>query len=93
MCIRDRLDVNGEQHISNMSDPEIPAALAPVVKGIASLNDFKPAPMYKSARQYTVGGCGDATFPTEPGTDCYFITPQDTETIYNLNPPVSYTHL
>jgi hypothetical protein len=81
-----QLDVNGEQHISNMSDPEIPAALAPVVKGIASLNDFKPAPMYKSARQYTVGGCGDATFPTEPGTDCYFITPQDTETIYNLNP-------
>jgi hypothetical protein len=68
-----QLDVNGEQHISNMSDPEIPAALAPVVKGIASLNDFKPAPMYKSARQYTVGGCGDATFPTEPGTDCYFI--------------------
>ena len=81
-----QLDVNGEQHISNISDPQIPAALAPVVKGIASLNDFKPHAMYKSKTQYTVAGCSDATFPTEPGTDCYFMTPQDTETIYNLNP-------
>ncbi|MGB0050159.1 MAG: Ig-like domain repeat protein, partial [Terriglobales bacterium] len=81
-----QLEVNGEQHISNMSDPQIPGALAPVVKGIVSLNDFKPHPMYKAKTQYTVAGCGDATFPTEPGTDCYFITPQDTETIYDLNP-------
>jgi len=34
--------VNGEQHISNDRDPSIPAALAPVVTGIASLNDFFP---------------------------------------------------
>ncbi|MGB0117729.1 MAG: Ig-like domain repeat protein, partial [Terriglobales bacterium] len=81
-----QLEVNGEQHISNMSDPQIPEALAPVVKGIVSLNDFKPHPMYRSKTQYTVAGCADTTFPTEPGTDCYFITPQDTETIYDLNP-------
>src|SRR5580700_8418415 len=31
------LEVNGEQHISNMGDPMIPAALAPVMKGIFSL--------------------------------------------------------
>jgi subtilase family serine protease len=34
--------VNGEEHISNDRDPSIPAALAPVVKGIASLNNFFP---------------------------------------------------
>ena len=30
-----------------MSDPQIPVALAPVVKGIASLSDFKPQPMHE----------------------------------------------
>lgn len=34
--------VNGESHIANSSDPQIPAALAPVVAGVASLNDFHP---------------------------------------------------
>ena len=82
-----QLEVNGEQHIANMSDPQIPMALAPVVKGIASLNDFKPHPMYKVATpDYTFAGCAaTADFPTEPGT-CYAMTPQDDQTIYNLNP-------
>ena len=38
-----QLDVNGELHIANISDPRIPAALAPVVKGIASLQRFQAA--------------------------------------------------
>ncbi|MGD0120024.1 MAG: protease pro-enzyme activation domain-containing protein, partial [Candidatus Binatus sp.] len=29
-----RLDVNGKMHIANMSDPQIPAALAPAVVGV-----------------------------------------------------------
>lgn len=40
------LDVNGEKHIANMSDPQIPAALAPVVVGIKSLNNFFPRPLH-----------------------------------------------
>ena len=32
----------GERHISNIRDPEIPAALAPTIQGIASLHDFFP---------------------------------------------------
>ena len=40
-----QLSVNGETHIANMSDPQIPAALAPAVKGIVSLNDFRPSKM------------------------------------------------
>ena len=35
-----RYAVQGEQHFANASDPAIPAALAPVVAGIASLNNF-----------------------------------------------------
>ena len=41
------LDVDGEQHFANMSDPQIPAALAPAVVGVVSLHDFKPHPMYE----------------------------------------------
>lgn len=39
------LDVRGVRHIANMGDPQIPAAFAPAVAGIVSLNDFKPHPM------------------------------------------------
>jgi len=38
-------DVRGVRHIANISDPQIPAALAPAVAGIVSLNDFKPHPI------------------------------------------------
>jgi len=35
-----RYEVHGQQHFANASDPEIPAALAPLVAGVASLNNF-----------------------------------------------------
>jgi hypothetical protein len=35
-----KFSVNGEEHIANVSEPAIPAALAPVVKGVAALNTF-----------------------------------------------------
>ena len=39
-----------------------------------------------SASQYTFAGCATTTaHPTEPGT-CYAMTPEDNQTIYNLNP-------
>jgi hypothetical protein len=37
-----KLDVNGVGHFANMSDPQIPAALAPTIVGIVSLHDFRP---------------------------------------------------
>ena len=39
------LDVKGVRHIANMSDPQVPATLAPAVVGVVSLNDFKPHPV------------------------------------------------
>ncbi len=40
------LSVNGVSHIANMQEPSIPSALAGVVLGPASLNDFRPQPMH-----------------------------------------------
>jgi hypothetical protein len=71
------LDVNGEKHIANMSDPRIPAALVPAVVGVVSLNDFRPHPMYVPRAEYTVStGTGEK----------YLVVPGDLATIYNLNP-------
>ncbi len=80
------LEVKGEKHLANASDPQIPAALAPVIRGIFSLHDFRPHAMHKSVSQYTFSGCAaSSSHPTEPGT-CYELTPQDNQTIYNLTP-------
>src|SRR3979490_1827817 len=38
-------DVRGEEHFANVNDPEIPAALSPVVRGVVSLHNFHPKPM------------------------------------------------
>ncbi len=39
-----RYQVNGETHLANATDPSVPAALAPVIAGLAPLNDFHPQP-------------------------------------------------
>ena len=71
------LEVNGEKHIANMSDPRIPVALAPAVAGIVSLHDFRPHPLYKMHKQ-------DALFTQANGD--FSVVPADLATIYNLNP-------
>jgi len=72
-----KLQVDGVDHIANMSDPRIPAALAPAVAGVVSLHDFKPHPMYRWHADYTFSGCAG---------NCYVVAPADLATIYNLNP-------
>ncbi|HVJ55969.1 MAG TPA: S53 family serine peptidase [Aliidongia sp.] len=39
------LNVDGEKHIANMSNPKVPAALRAVLAGPVGLNDFKPRAM------------------------------------------------
>ena len=68
------LDVEGESHIANMSDPKIPAALAPAIIGIVSLNDFKPQMMFHRKVDYTIAG------------GLFAVVPADLATIYNFNP-------
>jgi len=75
------LEVHGERHVSNVSDPRIPAALAPVVEGIVSLHDFRPRAMYhlRTAR-------ANFTFTDSLGGTNYAVVPADLATIYNLAP-------
>ena len=46
--------VDGVNHISNVTDPQIPAALAPVIAGISPLNDFRPKPMHTTPQARTL---------------------------------------
>lgn len=39
------LNVRGEEHIGNLTEPQVPAALAPVIAGFRSLNNFFPKPL------------------------------------------------
>lgn len=80
-----RYDVNGEQHIANSSDPMIPAALAPVIAGVVSLNDFLPKPLLakpKPSFSFPCTGCPDGF----NGVEQYDISPGDLATIYNVSP-------
>jgi subtilase family serine protease len=72
-----KLNANGVKHIANMSDPKIPAALAPAVAGVVSLHDFAPHTMYQPKANYTISS-GGSTY--------YAVVPADLATIYNLNP-------
>jgi subtilase family serine protease len=71
------LSVNGKAHIANVSNPEIPAALAPAVLGVVSINDFHPNPAFRPRAQYTF---------TQDGSTYFAVVPGDLHTIYNFNP-------
>src|SRR5260370_1560036 len=75
------LNVKGEKHVGNISDPRIPAALAPVVAGIVSLHDFRPHAMHHLHRPRP-----QFTFPDPSGGTAYALVPADLAKIYNLNP-------
>ena len=47
------LEVKGEAHIGNMSDPQIPAALAPAVVGVKALHNFFAKPLHHLGGQVT----------------------------------------
>ncbi len=72
-----RFAVNGVTHIANASDPTVPMALAGIVRGIVSLNDFRPHPQYRSRPAYTF---------TSNGSTTQAVVPADLATIYDLNP-------
>ncbi len=52
------VEVNGEQHVANVSDPMIPVALAPAIRGIVSLNDFRPHTLHTALTQSHVDARG-----------------------------------
>ncbi|MGA3195524.1 MAG: S53 family peptidase [Terriglobales bacterium] len=81
---------NGEKHIANMRDPQIPAALAPAIEGIASLHDFAPR---SHALQLGPVSYNFATHEWTPhfnvsfrGQTFHTVSPYDFNTIYNVLP-------
>jgi subtilase family serine protease len=71
------LESGGVTHIANMSDPQIPAALAPAVAGVVSLHSFRPRTMVRKRSDYTF---------TLQGQTYRTLVPADLATIYNLTP-------
>jgi subtilase family serine protease len=80
---------NGEKHIANTSDPQIPAALAPAVSGVP-LHDFFGRPHLTQMRPVSYDRTNGRWQPhfTLPfqGLEFNVVAPYDFATIYNLLP-------
>ncbi len=76
--------VNGEQHWANAGDPQVPAALAPAVAGVASLHNFLKKPQYILSKETGVvsGKPPHVTF----SDGSHGLGPADYAVIYNINP-------
>jgi subtilase family serine protease len=77
---------NGEEHISNMSDPQIPVALSPTVAGIVSLHDFKPVPHIVLPGASHRSKSGEVTPLYTLGSQSFPLAPADFGKIYNVAP-------
>ncbi len=82
--------VNGETHFANASDPKIPAALTPVVRGLAPINNFRPKAAHHVAGEFTrsIGSTEVRSLKPEFNTSSgnFAIGPTDFATIYNVLP-------
>ncbi len=81
--------VNGEEHYANDVDPQIPAALAPVIAGITPINDFRPKSYIKNFGKAVYDSrskkfVADWTFPS--GQDLLDLAPGDFALQYDLGP-------
>jgi pseudomonalisin len=74
--------LNGEMHHANSSDPQIPAALSDVVKGVVKLHDFHTRSFSQGLRP--VGDLSKPLYTASPST--HYLAPGDWATIYNVRP-------
>jgi len=82
--------VNGETHYANAGELKIPAALAPLIKGVSPINDFRAKPMLQVLGQATYSRASHTATPqwTLPngGKTIYALAPEDFATQYDLAP-------
>jgi subtilase family serine protease len=79
--------VNGEPHWANANDPEIPAALAPVVAGVHSLHNFYAKPqLVLSNERFTVTRLPGAAPHATTASGLHALAPDDYSVIYNIGP-------
>ncbi|HEX5234471.1 MAG TPA: Ig-like domain repeat protein [Silvibacterium sp.] len=80
--------VNGETHFANATDPQIPAALAPVFGGFVSLNNFRPHSMshvlgHATYNPKTGQATPQWTYGNSSGVN-FVLAPSDFAVQYNL---------
>ncbi|PYT65197.1 MAG: hypothetical protein DMG39_29890 [Acidobacteria bacterium] len=81
--------MNGEEHWANAKDPQIPAALTPVVAGVATLHNFPKKPQIRIADERIAarlepGRSPQVTFPNGQ----HALGPGDYDVMYNLTPVI-----
>src|SRR6266566_2452167 len=80
-----RFNVNGEARQANVTDPQIPAALTPVVAGIVSLHNFPTKSMRHTVGAFTRNADGTVTPQFTGSTNQFFaVGPADFAKIYNI---------
>src|SRR5229473_145412 len=90
-----RFMINGKAYTANVTDPQIPVALAPVVAGLVSLHNFPRKSHARVLGQFrrTLGETGLEplfTFPNPfSGRNFYGLGPGDFATIYNSKPLIA----
>ncbi|MGB6833957.1 MAG: Ig-like domain repeat protein [Candidatus Acidiferrum sp.] len=88
-----QFSAQGVQHVANVSDPQIPAALSPVIAAVSGLHNFRPKSLMHRAMNFqgtaakvirtqpsvTFTGCGPSG-----NQECYGVAPADFAKIYNV---------
>src|SRR5260221_12141793 len=69
-------NVDGKLHHANTQDPQVPRALADIVRGVVSLHDFLRHPMNH----------GVTKVPEYTSGTSHYVAPADFAKIYNVNP-------
>ncbi len=73
-----RYSVNGEQHVANATQIEIPSSLAGIVSGVMNISDFRPKPRIR----HSVGTAYAPRY-TDGVDSSHYLTPADLTTIYD----------
>jgi subtilase family serine protease len=83
-----RYQVNAQTHLANAADPSVPAALAPVIAGLAPLNDFHPQPRLQVLGRAHFNAKTHETTPQwtypEGGGVVYVLAPNDFAVQYDI---------
>jgi hypothetical protein len=89
------ISLDGERHLTALSEPQLPRALAPAIKGLVGLDDFHPRPLVQPGPPATFNASKHRIEPDftlfSSGTPYLYVDPSDAATIYNtpnasLNP-------
>ena len=86
-----RYSVDNETHYANSTELAIPEALAPLVRGVSPMNNFRARSALRSAGRASYSRTTRKatplfTIPTGGSSDIFAIAPEDFATQYNLGP-------